>query len=544
MASKVLLACALSTAALMMSPAGATANLRRSAQGTHRVLAADLSKDFLGEIEQVLGSDHRGATEKRLAPMEVMLRPTLASMPKNEHGRYAHKAVKYALHRLFVKRHGWYVNGLESNATTDPSATKIFVDKVPEHLQNLFEARLGSHGLSSHEVALLAAVLENLVHREVVERLRQAYSKAGVDVNATVDYLKADDLLDTYIALYLIDDMREADQADIFKNAEETFPLWKEVKTFVREVRDDRFGEQEKFSFNQVADVVERIADRYGRFQNQDCRELKKSLLAIHNDGSGLIPLHKFYGVALQGAWQFSESREYLRITGALDESLPENPKVIIPNYVLGESNCVGSSSFYSQCCINECEDLLEHLEREVQEPEATPERLAELIRKLPSSSVAANRTLQPQLLKRLNEIAAGFGGRVPLHGRLFAQWMHHAYPIECPFPHSPTTEVLKGQEITLATPEDMQRYVTITQEMEQKGLVRTHHEHGETSQWDGTEVHYAERTNKKRSIWRLLAFAVASISVMRLIFTNLKTMFRDGAPLLPVVEVGKQKNQ
>merc|ERR1719468_846795 len=27
-------------------------------------------------------------------------------------------------------------------------------------------------------------------------------------------------------------------------------------------------------------------------------------------------------------------------------------------------------------------------------------------------------------------------GGHVPLHGRLFAQWMHHAYPRECPFPH------------------------------------------------------------------------------------------------------------
>merc|ERR1719343_1461059 len=25
---------------------------------------------------------------------------------------------------------------------------------------------------------------------------------------------------------------------------------------------------------------------------------------------------------------------------------------------------------------------------------------------------------------------------RVPLHGRLFAQWLHHAYPRECPFPH------------------------------------------------------------------------------------------------------------
>ena len=33
-------------------------------------------------------------------------------------------------------------------------------------------------------------------------------------------------------------------------------------------------------------------------------------------------------------------------------------------------------------------------------------------------------------------EVADHHGGRVPLHGRLFAQWMHLAYPMECPFPH------------------------------------------------------------------------------------------------------------
>merc|ERR1712107_499075 len=36
----------------------------------------------------------------------------------------------------------------------------------------------------------------------------------------------------------------------------------------------------------------------------------------------------------------------------------------------------------------------------------------------------------------RLREIAKAHGGVVPLHGRLFAQWMHHAFPRECPFPH------------------------------------------------------------------------------------------------------------
>merc|ERR1719211_825799 len=54
----------------------------------------------------------------------------------------------------------------------------------------------------------------------------------------------------------------------------------------------------------------------------------------------------------------------------------------------------------------------------------------------LPSSTVPAGRELHPILVARLEEIAKHHGGHVPLHGRLFAQWMHHAYPRECPYPH------------------------------------------------------------------------------------------------------------
>eukprot|EP00427_Karlodinium_veneficum_P031842 CAMPEP_0169196180 /NCGR_PEP_ID=MMETSP1016-20121227/7598_1 /TAXON_ID=342587 /ORGANISM="Karlodinium micrum, Strain CCMP2283" /LENGTH=147 /DNA_ID=CAMNT_0009272745 /DNA_START=42 /DNA_END=481 /DNA_ORIENTATION=+ len=43
---------------------------------------------------------------------------------------------------------------------------------------------------------------------------------------------------------------------------------------------------------------------------------------------------------------------------------------------------------------------------------------------------------ISPALSDRLEDIAKGHGGLVPLHGRLFAQWMHRVYPRECPFPH------------------------------------------------------------------------------------------------------------
>merc|ERR1712187_1078287 len=36
----------------------------------------------------------------------------------------------------------------------------------------------------------------------------------------------------------------------------------------------------------------------------------------------------------------------------------------------------------------------------------------------------------------QLRRMAETQGGKVPLHGRLFAQWLHYAFPRECAFPH------------------------------------------------------------------------------------------------------------
>merc|ERR1719277_492235 len=80
------------------------------------------------------------------------------------------------------------------------------------------------------------------------------------------------------------------------------------------------------------------------------------------------------------------------------------------------------------------------HLERNVAGPTAEPNQIVELVSSLPSDTMATPRNLSAALLRRLNEVAAHHSGRVPLHGRLFAQWMHHAYPRECPFPHEAGT--------------------------------------------------------------------------------------------------------
>jgi hypothetical protein len=141
-------------------------------------------------------------------------------------------------------------------------------------------------------------------------------------------------------------------------------------------------------TFSAVAQVIEEIGERYGRFQDRECKDLKSVLMSMEEPGTGRVLLKNFYGDALKGNFAFTENREYLRELGALDETEPARESVIIANYINAASNCGASTGVYSVCCINECEGLLGHLEKEIAEPDATPDRIIEVVTHLPSSTV------------------------------------------------------------------------------------------------------------------------------------------------------------
>merc|ERR1712096_229 len=69
----------------------------------------------------------------------------------------------------------------------------------------------------------------------------------------------------------------------------------------------------------------------------------------------------------------------------------------------------------------------------------------------------------------RLTDVAAQHKGVVPLHSRLFMQWMHFAYPRECPYPHlSGTTHSTRVDEVVkddislfVASREDMMAHIS-----------------------------------------------------------------------------------
>jgi hypothetical protein len=167
---------------------------------------------------------------------------------------------------------------------------------------------------------------------------------------------------------------------------------------------------------------------------------MKGALVAMDTHHTGRVPLSKFYNTAMNTDWRFGESESYLRELGALDESSSHlGAQVVIPNYIQATSNCIVSTPHYLVCCQNDCEVILGEIEVAVQAPTALPQDILDIVGNMTvqaSIDEEATPNLQGKLTDLIQEIAKASGGVVPLHGRLFAQWLHFAFPRECSFPH------------------------------------------------------------------------------------------------------------
>lgn len=407
-----------------------------------RVSEQDIRTSLLDEVEGTLGT---GSATSRLSQMESTLRPIVAALPKNAHGNLGHSAVRYALHRLFVLRHGWAIKGLRSEGETynSSSPSGVLTDHVPAYIEHLFEQRLGGKGFGLHETAVLAATIEHLIHNEAVGRLGSAFNLLKLSVTSSLSHDEAAKVVDTYMTAFILGEdlgkMTEQEAASMRESMPEVFLAWSETQEFVRGVQKNVTQGRSDLDFGALAKVVEAVGEDYGSFQDFECRQMKDKLVSMEYRGTGRVKLSDFYRPALgggDGAWQFQESVSYLRQLGALDETDHLQPSVMIANYVNSQTNCIAASGYYSVCCKDECENLLGHLEQNIGASEAKPTTIASLFSSLASSTVSAPHEISENLVKRLNDIAATHGGMVPLHGRLFAQLMHHVYPRECAYPH------------------------------------------------------------------------------------------------------------
>jgi len=414
--------------------------------------------DLLEEVERAMGGAKRDDVEGRVAAFEELMRPTFLALPHTKEDRLPSASVRYLLHRAFVERHAWYVEGLVNGgeAWNQTSPAAAFARHGGGEAQGVFESRLASEGgLTLRETAVLASTLESLIHEENVERLRSAFRIMGLGFEASAHTeQQIRQAIDNYMLMFVLGMNHSIVTPQLmdrtWRNIGKVYPEWPETRKWVREVREEVVGQtpDARTSLVSTLRVLEAVASRYGRWQDRECLAMKEDLVRLEKVGTGRVLLRDFYEAALFGGYQFMEKKPFLRQLGVLDESEVAQPSVVIPNYMNAATNCMAGSKFYSVCCMSECEPLLKTLEQRIGAPGALPGAILEIVERLPSSSVDAPRSLDASMVERLEGIAEQHGGKVPLHGRLFAQWMHHAFPRECPYPHiSGTTQQMTSSQ-------------------------------------------------------------------------------------------------
>jgi len=418
----------------LMAGSDATSFLRAG-----QVSEEDVSRSL--ESELMAG----GVGDERLRRIQDLLGPTYTTLPKNEFGNLGHKAVRYVLHRFFVQQYGWFMRGLEPNSDISWRAAEkpaLVKEWVPDFLQGLLERQLGEQGINLRTLAAAAAALEDLVRKEAAGRLQTAYELHGLPLDQPVFERSVQEAMDTYFVAYLNEGNFSAEDITELQYEKQDFARWyagyEEVVAWLNGLVGRRMTplRTERLSFTEVSNIAVEVGETFYNFNDMECRSLKRTLQGLEGKKAGRVRLSAFYNASLYSHWRFNEKADYLKKLGALDDSDPQQLKVIVPNYIMSRSNCLEASHLYAVCCRNECEDLMAHLEKKIGAPVAEPAVIAKLVASLPSDTVAAPRNLSESLVDRLYQVARTNDNRVPLHGRLFAQWMHHAYPRECPYPH------------------------------------------------------------------------------------------------------------
>jgi len=378
----------------------------------------------LSQVEQTLGQGQRDAVEARSKELALLFQTTFASSLENAQGTVSASMARHAIHRFFAQHHGWHIRGLSTS--------------LPPNIVDLLQQYEARDDFELGDVAVLTAMVETMVHSETRERLLHTYRVLGMDSDSRLGEQEAVQLIQTYMAAFLaghnISQLTRPHAHHVREHAMQSDPHWAYSEKLLSQMRKQLFPGRSEFSFSDTVKIVEAINDQIGiRIDQENCEGIHDRLLQIEKStGIGRVRLHDFYASHLKdNNLHASESVEFLRQLGVLDESNPSAPDVIIPNYLISKANCLNVSSFYNLCCMDTCGDLLGHIESHIQATQATPEEILSLVSMLPSATPSAD------LVAKLHTMAQQHGGTVSLHGLSFAQWMHFAYPRDCPYPHN-----------------------------------------------------------------------------------------------------------
>lgn len=442
----------------------------------------EVKEELRGVLDEVLGGGH-GMVKKQVDRIEHVLKPFFKSLPKNRAGRLSAPVMRYVVQRYFSEQNSWILKGFEAhsvmvNVSDFSDGAHMLQGKLPEYIVHTLEEKFSSNGFGLQDAAGMIAALETLTFDEVLRGMQKAFELNSISTKSQFSHKMLVDVVTSYLIIEMLEgDSGDAKQHKADKdNILELYPHWETTMTFlldvvendgyVRQPRSNPFRAQ-MFSFEDTSRIAQRITEQFGPWSSHECHEIKDSLVEMDIHGTGRVKLSEFYASSKDGRWQFREASEYLRQLGALDESSPQlGPLVIIPNYVQGLSNCITSTPYYSVCCQNECNEVYQHLEMALpvsSDGTWSMDHIAGAVEGISDQNISAS------AMVKLHEIDTHHHGKIPLHGRLLAQWLHFVFPRECPYPHMAQTinpqtparwEASVGQDAATATDSEVEQFL------------------------------------------------------------------------------------
>lgn len=492
--------------------------------------------DFLGQqvtkelVEEALLAELSAAAgSARIAAIEEELRPMYSSLPKDSEGLVESSVVRYILHRYFVHKHGWYVKGLSPftyrKALNETNTGEFVTELAPAYIQELLMKQLQHAGMQLRGLAVFAATMSDLIHADGLKNLYAVYDRLGVSTSEanSMDFLRA---IRGYLSAIVVGFDTEVTGASSIASLEyqarDVYPEYDDLMLWIEDTRlDHRFRDLSRrnpfvsgdgVSFHEVDRLVHALYHQFGTLNNRECITVRESLVSDEYPNTGRVPLSKFYAGTDNN---LKESVDYIRNMGALDEAQPGNPTVVIPNYMSSPARCMPFSSYFSVCCPDMCESVIRQVEVAVAAPVAEPRRLADIVSGISSETQPAPRNLSSLLLTRLEEIGTYHHGQVPLHGRLFMQWLHHAYPRECPYPHASGTVNPVSQEEWILLHDELDNVMASDAEMAAHPAKDMSSVSMEQLPWTEVEELVAVLNKPVARTWRFFRPAMMVVSVL-----------------------------
>jgi len=487
--------------------------------------------------EQVSAVFSSEATDSEHLEIPETLKEIFVSLPKDSSGRVGHDTIRYALNRYFEHRHGWRLRGLDPRQSSFQQVGNVsgFIKEwVPAFLQREMEKRDGK-GADLHGLAALIASVEDLVSQETRAHLKDLYEFFGRNPQETLTTAEAGDIFEVYAIQYLTGEGFVSENMTQLRYQE---VVWKKKSAdaqrgvrFMHKVMDPYLAKSEGFRLEDLAMAADDFGKQAAEFNKVECHILRNTLQNMESKKAGRVRLSVFYNKSKTSKWFFDDKVEYLRGVGALDEVDPTAVSVIIPNFVLSRPNCIDATNLYSACCENICEPLMREIEAAVGGPMSSVPQIIKVVQRLSSRSYGS-RALSQTLIDRLMDLASLHEDQVPIHSRLFSEWMHHAFPLDCPYPTEATKMEFSAEEVMAMsgglTEEEMQSLVQAdTCAVSADGRIECH---GETEDlpWSGTQEllsshHYTQHLQRSKTtslgslLWLLafgLAFAIVAPSL------------------------------